>query len=148
MGSELRIRGQEVTVRLSQGGVLVASLTAFRSATIVFGTRILTDQYLGETSIRQDTIYDNMSGNITFIPEGQDFLNFIDFVVQRAKRRTSPAAVVNLATALNFPGGKRPRINVFDLQFGNLPIGIGGRDQYVDVQIPYAASEAQIIRAP
>src|SRR5262245_59732910 len=147
-GTELRIRGQEVVVRLTQGGVLVASLTAFRSANITWGTRVLTDQYLGETSQRKDTIYDAMKGNLVFVPEGQDFLAFVEFVVAKAKRRVANDAVVNLATRLNFPNGKSPRINVFDLAFGELNLNVPARDQYADFTVPWEAAVSEIIRAP
>lgn len=145
---ELRVRGQETQVRITQAGVLLSTITAIKSSNFAFVNRILTDQYLSETAQRKDMIFENIRGQILIHPEDQEVFTLIQFLIDRAQRRVAVTAQVNIASRLSFPNGQRPRINVFDAQFGELNLNIAGRDAYVDLTLPFEASRAEIIQTP
>lgn len=145
MSQSLRIRGQETVFRVTRNGRLEATLTAVKTFSIVMNIAQLTEGYAGETSDRHDMIYKGVTGNFNFHPESQDALTLIDLIVQRAKRRTAQAAaVVSVVSTLNFPNGERPRIAIADIQLGDIPVNMGGREAYVDITFPFAADDYKL----
>lgn len=145
MSQSNRIRGQETLFRVIKNGQLVATLTAVKSFSIVFDMAQLTEGYAGETSDRHDDIYKGITGNFTFHPEAQDALTLADLIVQRAKRRTAQAAaIVSIASVLNFPNGNRPRISIPDIKLGPIPLNMTGREAYVDMQFSFSADDYKL----
>lgn len=148
MAETLRIRGQEVQVRITRGGVLEATITAIKSLSIEVSTRILTDQFLGETAMRHDDIYDGVRGSFVIQPEGQEALILQRAIKERAQRRTAQAASqVNITARLQFPDGRVPLIVVPDCKFGPMPLNVGSRDAYVDQTFSFEADDYSLITA-
>jgi hypothetical protein len=143
---ELRIRGQETQLRLLTDGQLESTITAIRDSTFNVMTKILTEGYLGETTMRRDDIYDGIRGSFTLHPESQDFLILIRKIKERAQRRRQAATpTVTLVSRLVFPNGDTPRIVVPEIFFGEIPINNPGRDQYVNVPFSWEASDFDFI---
>jgi len=144
--SELRLRGQEVTVRLAQDGRILAEITAIKNLEVTFQFKKMEEGYLGERTQRHDDVFDGVSGSFTLHPEGDQALKLIDFLMQRTQRRV-PAGqgVINITATYNFPNGSRPRVLIPDIKFDPIKLGTGGRDEYVAVDISFAADTAKII---
>jgi len=132
MADQLRIRGQEVQVRLTRNGVLERTLTAIKSLTFTAKFTILAEGFLGETTNRHDEIFTGVGIALEFEPESKDAWSLIDFIKTRASRRGDQSLFrVNLTFVGSFPNGDRPRITTPDLKFGDMPITIGSREAYV-----------------
>lgn len=132
MADVLRIRGQEMQIRLTRAGVLERTLTAIKSMTFTAHFTILSEGMIGETTNRRDEIFTGVGIALDFQPESKDAWSLIDFVKTRASRRGDQSLFrINMTFTGNFPNGDRPRITTPDLKFGDMPITVGGREQYV-----------------
>jgi hypothetical protein len=134
MPDVLRIRGQEVEIRVTRNKLLIANLTAVKSFTFTAHQTILSEGYLGETTNRRDDIFTGCGIVLEFHPESRDHWDLIRFIRDRASRRSSAQQAVSHINAVftgNFPNGDRPKITTPDLKFGDLPITAGGRETYV-----------------
>lgn len=142
MADSLRIRGQEIQIRLTRNGVLERTLTAIKSLTFTPKMDILREGYLGEKTDRRDNIYRGAAVELTFHPESSDALSLIAFIVARAKRDAPEATShVNVVFVAAFPNGQRPRISVPDVKFGDIPFNMPARDQYVDMKLSGEAED-------
>lgn len=140
MAKGLRIKGQEVEVRITSAGALLATLTAIRSATVEAMTEILTENYLGETTSRKDEIFNGTRGRLEFHLEDGAAFDLVEQVLDRAQRR-EPGVVVNIAMTATFPDGSKKRVLVSDVSFGPLPVGFPSRRDYVTFTIDYETGE-------
>jgi hypothetical protein len=144
--SETRLRGQEVSIRLARGGVVEDEVTAIKDLTVTFETATISEGYLGETTMRQDMIFNGISGSFTVDAESNDLLTLIEFIQANATRERSPnVARVNLTARFSFPNGQTPRVIVRDLQFDSIPLNVPSRDAYVNVAFSFKAENARIL---
>lgn len=144
--SETRLRGQEVSIRLARGGIVEDEVTAIKDLTVTFETSTISEQYLGETTVRQDMIFNGISGSFTVDAESNDLLTLIEFITENATRERNPnVARVNLTARFAFPNGQTPRVIVRDLQFDAIPLNVPGRDAYVNVAFSFKAENARIL---
>lgn len=144
--AELRIKGQEMTVRLARGSIVEQSLTAIADLTVQLDLATLDQGYLGEKTNRKDDIFNGVSGSLTLHPEGQEAFEFADFLVRRAQRDPVTIGVeVNLTARYTFPNGDTPLVLVKDLKFAALPIASPSRDAYISMALSYVAASARFI---
>lgn len=135
MADELRIKGQEIQVRLTKGGDLVRTLTACESLTFTVKVDILRKSYLGETTDRRDEIYRGVALELSWDAESADVLDILQAIADRASKRTAAGdAQINVTFSIAFQG-KRARISVPDLKFQDPGLSVSGRDQYVPFKI-------------
>jgi hypothetical protein len=76
--------------------------------------------------------------------ENEDVLNFMRSIVDRARRR-EPGTQVNIKATLNFPNGDRPRIQMNNVFFGEIPFAFGSRSDYGEVSLEFEASDFEPI---
>lgn len=144
MATELRIRGEEVQVRLIRNKVLERTLTAIKSMTFTAKFVILTEGYLGKTTNDRDEIFQGVSMALEFHSTSKDQWELINFVKTRATRRGDQSLfVVNASFVGTFPNGDRPRITTPDLKFGDMPIAVSGRETYVSQTITAECEDFQ-----
>lgn len=144
--SETRIRGQEVSLRLTRNNSPERTITAFRSFTLQYDLEKLSEGYLGETTKRQDEIFNGGSGNFELDPESQDLFVLIDFIKQRAQRRLPVnTSKVNATARFSFPDGTTPRLVLSDMKFGSIPINVAGRESYVSSTFDYSVSDITLL---
>lgn len=144
--AELRLRGQEVTLRIARGNVPEVTLTAIKDFTVQFDFATIEEGYLGETTMRKDDIFNGLSGSMTIDAEGQEVLQFLDFVKQRAQRRlVLSESRVNVTARYTFPNGQTPRIVVRDLKFDAAPFAAPSRDGYVNVALSWKAEDGRVL---
>jgi len=139
-----RIKGQETVVRIIRNGVVETELTDIQNMEITWDLELLDEGYLGETTNRKDDVFRGMSGRMTLHMEGDGPFEFVNALVNRARRKV-PMFSVDILTVLKFPGGSSPKINLPDCRFGGVPMGFQERGEYVTIDLEFACSEYQII---
>jgi len=73
-----------------------------------------------------------------FHPKDPEYLHLYDAAAKRAQRQTAQLSeVFGIAATLTWPSGPKTRIFVPDLDFGDLPIRVGGGDQYVEANLEW-----------
>lgn len=132
MANELRIRGEEIQIRISRNGTLERTLTAIKSFTFTAKFAILDRNYLGESTPRKDDIFQGVGIALDFDEESADAWSLIDFIRQRSTRRGDQSKLkINASFTATFPNGQRPRITTPDLKFNPMTINVAGREEYV-----------------
>jgi hypothetical protein len=140
--SETRLRGQEVTIRLARGNEVEATITAITDFTAQLDLAILSEGYIGETTMRKDDIYNGTSGGFTVHNESQELFTFVDFLARRAQRLIPVnESTVNAVGRFTFPNGQTPRLLIRDMKFGAIPIAVPSRDAYVNTGFTYETGE-------
>lgn len=138
-----RIKGQETSVQVLVDNVPQLTLFDIRSFESSELLAIIAEGYLGETTQRYDEVYNGFSFRLEAHIETRDYLDFRAAVVNRARRRT-PGVRINIKTTLAFPGGPRVRVVLKDVHFGEMPLNIPGRAEYVTVSLTGNGESIQI----
>lgn len=135
MADELRVKGQEMQIRLTKGGELLRTITAIESLTLTLKVDIIRKGYQGETIDRRDDIYRGVGVEIAVDAESPDVIDLLTSIRDRAARRTAAANVqINLTFSINFRQ-KRSRITVPDLMFQDPSLTSSGRDAYISLRL-------------
>lgn len=137
-----RLKGQETEVMLVVDGTPQATITTIKSFEMTWQLEKSSEGYLGETTDRKDAFFKGISGSIDMHIENQDIFGLIVKIVDKARRRT-PGTKINIKTTLNFPNGDRPRLMIPNVEFGDIPLNLGGRGEFASVKLDFEASEAQ-----
>jgi hypothetical protein len=133
MPDSLRARGQETQLRITLNGQILRTFTSIENFTITYNVTILEKNYIGQTAPNFDEIFMGSDFEFSLDPESSEAFKLADTITERASRRTAlSAAIVNVVSIYNFPNGQRIRGTLPNVKFGNIPIGNGGRDQYVN----------------
>ena len=145
MADELRIKGQEIQVRITQGGDLKRTLTAVESLTFTVKVDILRKSYLGETTDRRDDIYRGVALELSIDSESPDVIDLLTAIRDRASRRTAASETqVNVTFSMAFQQ-KRKRISIPDLHFQDPGLSVSGRDAYVPLKLTAEAVDFKVI---
>jgi hypothetical protein len=135
-----RIKGQEVTVLVTQGGVLQDTLTDIQSFEVEAQFEIKSMGYLGEVSNRKDEIYNGCKFTMELHLHTQDWFNFQQQIKNKAQR-LSPSLIFNISSVLSFPNGQTPSLTIPDAHFGPNPLSISSRGDYVKVKLEGESSD-------
>lgn len=140
MSETLNLRGDDIQAQLTRNGVLERTLVDFVSGNITGKFTRHYENYLGRQGEKVDEQFDHVEGALLVRPRSQAILVLYDLITQRARRQIAQdLLVVNLVTTLQFPNGDRPKVVVPDLKFGDLPLNWGGRNQYAETPLDFAA---------
>jgi hypothetical protein len=133
-----RVKGQEVSILFTgpEGEIELAARQSFE-ATVLLDT--LSEGYLGETTERKDDVYRGIEGRLSIHLETDAYLTLIQTAKERSQRQR--AGVFNLSAVMSFPNGDIRRVFIEDVKFGNFPLNVGGRDEYVTGEINFAADD-------
>lgn len=141
-----RIKGQECTLIVTSRAGTEEALGDVKSASVEFQLDILSEQLLGETSDRKDDLFRGMKVSFECQLESSDALRVVDKIKRKSQRRRgSETESIGIIMTLAFPDGTRPRIMIPDLAFGNIPLNIGGRADYVTLSFEAEASDADVL---
>ena len=132
--NDLRIRGDEVQVIVSVGGVLQNTLTAVRSFETTDNYSTLSQGYLGESTERQDFIFTGTSFNMEMHLSKRDWFTFKQALRAKAQRQT-PTVIFSISGIFTFPDGTQVAETLPNCSFGDSPQTIGGRSEYVTVRL-------------
>lgn len=140
----LRIKGQEISLLLIINGVVAQTVTNIKSANVNFQTEVLKEGYLGQTTDQRDSIFHGISGDLEIHNDNSGIFGVVAAIVDKARRRT-PGTVINVQMRFAYPNGQRALVIIPDVEFGEIPISIGSRSDYVSFKLPFEAAEAQVI---
>lgn len=130
MGADLRLRGQEVSIKVTAAGQLVTAIDSVASFDDSIMFEIKEDGFLGEVANRFDEVLNGYSGNLEMQVTNAKWLNFTGQIEARAKRQ-QPALVFNMVRTDFFANGDSAVITYPDVKFGAIPTTVGGRQEFV-----------------
>lgn len=139
-----RIKGQEVVARFIKGGQVIEEITDIQDIEIEFQMDLLSEGYLGETTDRKDDVFRGVRGRFTIHTEDAKVLNFINDVVERARRK-QPMFQVDLMAVFQYPSGQAPKILLPDCRFSAIPFGFASRTAYGTLSYEFETAEYKII---
>jgi hypothetical protein len=135
-----RIKGQEVQVLFVRASVLEDTLTDTKDFEFEPKFELKEQGYLGEKTNRYDEIFNGAKFTGTLHLHTQAFFTFQQAIVQRATRQT-PDVVFNISSVMNFPNGDTPTVMLPDVKWGEQPVKVGSRGDYLEVRVTGACSE-------
>jgi hypothetical protein len=135
-----RIKGQEVSILMTRGGELEAELIDIRNFTFEPKLEIKEEGYLGEKTNRHDEIFNGCRGDLELHVHSDDWIRFVQAVIERAKRNT-PDVVFNMSAVLFYPNGQTPTLQAVDVKFSNFPMNASARGEYVTVKMDWACDD-------
>lgn len=132
MPNDFRILGRDITLRLTQGGVLLSETTALKVASFKPVVTLLSEGFIGEAAKRHREIFDEVDVAFTVEPEGTQLFQMQYALYQRARTGQAPASTqVNIGFRLAFPSGAIFKISVPDLKFSDIGnVDIGSRESF------------------
>jgi hypothetical protein len=140
-----RIKGQEVSLVMTgpegrEGGII--DIQSFEAN---FKVELKAEGYLGETTQRYDEIFNGVEGRIELHLENDKYFEFMRRVQNRAQRRESAEGQFNIMASLNFPSDGRKRILLEDVYFGEQPVTVTSRADYVSATIEFGCSSGRFL---
>lgn len=139
-----RIKGQEVSLSIVRDGNPTPVGLA-QSATVTVDLERLEEEYLAETSMRYDSIYNGIQIEGDFHIENAEIISFMEAVKLRAERRIGGALRIDAALTLVFPNGTVKSITLIDLESAEIPFEVGSRKDYVSVKLDMKTSQFKVI---
>ena len=131
----LRLFGRDVKLTIGK----YTSITSIKSCSFEVRQRIITEGYLGRPGNDQDEIYDEVGGQISFVPEAKEVLDLQKMLYDRSRARTSNPTKIDLSFDVTWPTGEHSFVTVPDIKIDPVPFNAGSRDAYVEMSITYKA---------
>lgn len=139
-----RIKGQEVQVRIFENNKLVANITEVKSFEISLQTEIMKEGYLGETTDRRDEVFRGVTGKMDVHMKDPSVFTLIQKIADRAQRRVA-GLQIDVRATFNFPNGQQKTAVISNLFFGEMPVSVGGRTEYVSSTLNFEADSVNFI---
>lgn len=139
-----RVAGQDVEVLLVKDREVLDTITNVKDVEITFRFELKEEDFLGEYTTRYDEFFKGASGRMAVQFDNPGVFDLAKSVQDRAQRRT-PGVQINMKVTLNFPSGVRRRFVVQNLFFGDMPVAVPGRTEYVNVSLNFGASTIDVI---
>lgn len=143
MADAQRLKGQEVSIRVIQGGNVVNELSIISSFNDAVALEIKENGYLGETVNRFDEILNGYGGDFESHLNRAAWNSFVQAVIDRAQRRT-PDVQFNVVRVDFFPNGDSSVYTYTDVYWGNIPTTVASRGDYVKVRGEFKCSERPV----
>ena len=141
--ADQRLKGQEVSIRVVNAGVVQAAIDSVSSFNDSIALEIKEAGYLGEFVNRFDEILNGYGGDaeINMTRADSDLLD--QAVVARATR-VSPQLVFNIIRTDFYPNGDSNVYTYTDVHWGEIPTTIGSRGDYVKKKFTFKCSERPV----
>ena len=143
MAVSSRIRGQEVQLAIVRDGQLENELVDIQNFNYSVQSETKMQGYLGEPGNRTDDIFNNVKFDLELNIHSSDWGPFIRAVVDRQQRRT-PDVVFNISAVMNYANGQQTIVNIQDAKFGEFPMNVPARGDYVKIKIDGVADAVSI----
>lgn len=137
-----RVRGQETEITLIVDGQPRLNITFVKSHSFIYKFKKSDAGYIGETTQRYDTVFMGIDGKFQINMGDPDIFRFAEQLKAKARLRT-PGMRVNVKTVVNFPNGRRARVLIEDVEFGDLPFDFADRSEKATVDLEYSASDGK-----
>ncbi len=138
--NDLRLRGQEVELRMFADSVLEDSISLVSSFDETFKLEKKEDGFLGEVTNRYDDIFNGIDGKLDVQVNTAAWMPFQQAIKARAQRRT-PAVRFNLVRTDFYANGETAIVTYADVKFGPMPTSVAGRGEFVKVSIDFSCSD-------
>lgn len=139
-----RLKGQETEIRMvssTQG--LLSSFSDVQSFSITFQREVLDEGYVGQPTNQKDDIFNGVSFDMTIHSRTASVIDLIQRMNEVSKGRL-PGESFQIASTLRFADGTR-RIILRECAFGEIPINVGGRGEYVEFSLSGQASDGSFV---
>lgn len=140
-----RLRGQETFVTMLEGGRPVARIDSISDFEITEDNEVQTEDYLGETSSRYDTIHNGASFRMTIHLTNKDAFRIDGAIRDKAKRRSGSTTRFDITNTMFFANGDVVTQTLADVQFGAIPTNVGSRKDFVSKTYEGNSSEIDIV---
>ena len=141
--SDGRIKGQEVSIRVVNAGVVVQEINSVVNLNETTMLEIKQAGYLGETTDRFDEILNGFGGDFEINLTKANWVGLEQAVIARARRET-PGVVFNVVVVDLFPNGESTIKTYLDVSWGEMPRSVASRGDYVKPKLQFKCSERAI----
>lgn len=143
-----RIKGQNVSIAVTgPNGEESVFEEAARSVQMTVQMEVLAEGYIGESSNRRDDIFNGITGQVEVHMQTAAFFRFMNRAKARAQRRTPAAERFDFVGVFAYDNGERVRAVIEDVFFGEMPVNIPSRGEYVTVTLNFEAQDMRTIGA-
>lgn len=143
MSTAQRIKGQEVSILITNAGELEDTLTDIQNFNMEMELETKSMGYLGEKTNRQDSIFNGVKFDFEIHVHTEDVWAFLQAIHDKAQRLT-PDTVFNISGIFTYPNGDQPEILLSDVSFGAVPVNIGSRGDYVKFKMQGTCEDIEI----
>lgn len=140
---EQRIKGQEVTITVVRGGVVEASFTDIKNFNFTIKSEVKKQGYLGEKGSRVDDVFDSVDFDFEMHVHNTQWAAFVS-ALQRRQKRELPDLEINIAGTFFYPNFETQAWVLPDAKFGDIPVGISDRKEYVNVKLSGSVGDFQL----
>lgn len=141
--AELRLRGQEVSVRIIQGGNLLDQIDSVGSLNENTDLEIKQDGFLGEASDRYDQVLHGHGFDLEFQLTSAQWYRFRLAILDKAARRI-PDLVFNVVVAELYANGDNAVTTYPNVSWGAMPKTTPSRADFVKVKVEGKSSDAPV----
>lgn len=134
-----RLKGQEVSIRVTDNSRLVASLDSISSFNDNMDLETKSDGFLGETVNRFDEVLNGYGGDFEMQTTSANWILWQQRIRDRATRR-NPGIRFNVIRTDLYANGTSLVITYGDVKWGAQPTTIGGRGEFVKVKATFVCS--------
>jgi hypothetical protein len=135
-----RLKGQEVSVLVTQDGDVLAEITDIQNFGVTPQVELLQQGYLGMTTQVFDEVFKGCKFDFEMHAHSQDFVDLWKAIIDRARRK-QPDLVFNIVATLNFPNGETPTITLPDVAWGQMPMTVPGQAEYAKFKFEGGCAE-------
>jgi len=143
MSTAQRIKGQEVSILITNAGELESTLTDIQNFNMELELETKSMGYLGEKTNRQDSIFNGVKFDFEIHVHTEDVWSFLQSLHDKAQRIT-PDVVFNITGVFTYPNGDQPEILLNDVSFGAVPVNVGSRGDYVKFKMQGTCEDVEI----
>ncbi len=129
-----RIKGQDVTLVMLQGGTPLGYMTSdIRNFEVTPKIEKLEEQYLGQYSKKYDEIFHGVDFKFDIHVESANSLKFMEFL--RNRGQGAAGVQVSITAVLKFPNNVQSKLTLNNCFFEDVPFSFGGRSEYGQMTI-------------
>lgn len=138
--TDQRIKGQEVSVKVIEDGVLLTSIDSISTFNDAVSLELKESGYLGEFVNRFDEILNGFGGDFEFNVTTSAWNLLVESIIARAKRER-PNVVFNVVRVDLYPNGESAIYTYRNVFWGEIPTNVAGRGEYVKPRMQFKCSE-------
>lgn len=135
------LKGQETYIVIVANGVQQARINDIVDTEITIRFEVKEKQYLGQTAPRYDAIYMGSQLKLTGNLSNTQFFSFVNTWARRTRRELGPGVRFEVGTTMRFDNGELGTFIFSGLEFSDIPINIGGRDEDAEWTLDGQCSE-------
>lgn len=135
-----RLKGQEVSIRIINAGVVVAEIDTVSSFNDEVALELKEDGFLGETANRFDEILNGYGGDMEIQISKANWVLLQQAIIDRAQRKT-PEVVFNVVRTDLFSNGDSAIFTYSDVKWGPIPTSVASRGDFVKPKLQFKCSE-------